>query len=200
MEYTFDDPLLPNEYIAITLAWDRRIESTGGTTYDGGSFLAHGVANFDLQLLTVDGTLVAQSNSADMNLEHIFFNIQDAGNYKIRVVHSPGNIGTPLASTSFGLAWWYGDASASPTPGDYDKNGSVGPEDYDVWKSNFGTSFADADGNGNGTVDAADYTVWRDNLGAGPGSGSLASVPEPITAWLMLSGVVGLVGSRRSRT
>ena len=199
LEYTFGQSLGASQYIAITLAWDRRIESTGGTTYgQGDTFTTHGVANLDLQLMTAGGMVVAQSNSADMNLEHVFFNVQDAGDYKIRVVHSPGDIGNPLATTNFGLAWWFGNPAA-PVPGDYNGNGSVGPEDYDLWKSNFGSTIQlAADGNGDGTVNAADYTIWRNNLGAGAGSGSLASVPEPsaMTLFAIASVVAAL---RRSR-
>jgi hypothetical protein len=73
-------------------------------------------------------------------------------------------------------------------PGDYDGNGSVGPEDYDVWRTNFGSTDAMADGNGNGVVDAADYVIWRKNNTAG--SGSFATVPEP-SGW-MLFGVASL--------
>ena len=57
--------------------------------------------------------------------------------------------------------------------GDYNLNGSVGPEDYDVWTANFGsTSNLAADGNGDDVVDAADYVVWRkisEASGAGGG-------------------------------
>lgn len=51
--------------------------------------------------------------------------------------------------------------------GDYDFNGTVQPNDYTVWKSNFGEQGISVagDGNGDGFVDAADYTVWRDNFG-----------------------------------
>lgn len=53
------------------------------------------------------------------------------------------------------------------SPGDYDGNGTVGPEDYGVWKLAFGsTEDLVADGNGNEVVDAADYTIWRNNLGS----------------------------------
>ncbi len=83
-------------------------------------------------------------------------------------------------------------------PGDYDGNGSVGPEDYDVWKANFGTSDAAADGNGNGTVDAADYTVWRDNFAAGSGSLVGIVVPEP-TAFVIWMAGAAVLFRRRAR-
>ena len=79
-------------------------------------------------------------------------------------------------------------------PGDYDRNGTVGLEDYDRWKYSFGRSVepgADADGNGDGMVDAADYVVWREvATGAAPGpelsnsvgNSQLRAVPEPATA------------------
>jgi len=55
-------------------------------------------------------------------------------------------------------------------PGDYDADGDVDNDDYDVWKMTFGDQLratpVPADGNGNGVVDAADYTVWRNNLGS----------------------------------
>jgi hypothetical protein len=75
-------------------------------------------------------------------------------------------------------------------PGDYDGNGTVAANDYDIWKSDFGTALTVADGNGDGIVDAADYTLWRDNLGASLGGGfsgsgaSQIAVPEPSTALL----------------
>jgi hypothetical protein len=80
--------------------------------------------------------------------------------------------------------------------GDYNGNGSVGPEDYLVWKSNFGsTTQLAADGNADGLVNAADYTVWRDGLSAG--SGGSASVPEPHAILISVLGLT-IVG-RMSR-
>lgn len=65
-----------------------------------------------------------------------------------------------------------GAADFTPTlPGDYNHNGVVEPNDYSVWRANYGSLVAPhADGNGNGVVDTADYTVWRDNLGLTLGS------------------------------
>ncbi len=73
--------------------------------------------------------------------------------------------------------------------GDYDGSGTVGPEDYDVWKANFGQTqvrFSGADGNGDGLIGAADYVVWRNNFGANilaaassGGNAMAAAAPEP---------------------
>jgi len=188
--------LASGQYLTATLVWDRTLECTCLSGYTTGStFFNSGVANLNLRLVNKNGgSVVAQSVSQEMNLEHIFFQVQDAGNYELQVSHDFGDIGTSTQFVNYALAWWYGGGSA-PLPGDYDRNGSVGPEDYDVWKSNFGTTSVDADGNGNGIVDAADYTIWRDHLGAD--SGSAASVPEPSTL-LMLVGVAAIARRKRS--
>ena len=92
------------------------------------------------------------------------------------------------------------------TPGDYDGNGSVGLEDYDLWKSTYGDAIAagaDADGNRNGTIDAADYTVWRNNVPVvlGGGGVGVAAVPEPnsIALGFLAAGAAGLAAPRRRR-
>ena len=189
-------------YIAITLAWDRIVNHTGGNTYNSGDqFFPYidvddVLNNLDIRLVGADGFVTfAESISPDQSLEHIFFNIQNAGVYRIVVQHN-GGLGT---DQNYALAWWNGDAT-NPPPGDYDKNGSVGPEDYDVWKSNFGTNFADADGNSDGTVNAADYTVWRNNFGAGAGSGSAGASPSPVpepSGEILLVILAALVGRIR---
>lgn len=60
-------------------------------------------------------------------------------------------------------------------------DGIADDKDYELWKASFGsTGEFQADGNSDGIADAADYTIWRNN--SGPGSVSLASVPEPSAA------------------
>ncbi|WP_145245490.1 hypothetical protein [Aeoliella mucimassa] len=74
-------------------------------------------------------------------------------------------------------------------PGDYDRNGTVNLDDYQVWKQQFGSEgdalqFA-ADGNFDGVVSLADYTVWRDHLGTSIEASdalSVSAVPEPATS------------------
>jgi hypothetical protein len=99
------------------------------------------------------------------------------------------------------------DVLAIPTPalpGDYDGSGSVGPEDFTFWRTNFGSKNLDADGNGNGIVDAADYVVWQKFTGTklSLGSGSLVAgpnVPEPASLLQCTSGFVAAGILRRRR-
>ena len=86
--------------------------------------------------------------------------------------------------------------SATLLAGDYDGNGTVGVEDYNLWRNNFGsTTNLAADGNGNRVIDAGDYTVWRDHFGQTAGSGVGASVigavPEPASLVLLMFAAAG---------
>jgi hypothetical protein len=74
-------------------------------------------------------------------------------------------------------------SQASPA-GDYNGDGVVDMNDYNAWKSSFGTSTiihgSGADGNYDGVIDAADYSVWRESFAAGGGGAfSAVAVPEP---------------------
>jgi hypothetical protein len=95
-----------------------------------------------------------------------------------------------------------GQTANAAIPGDYNNNGTVGQEDYTLWKNTFNsnvTAGTAADGNSNGKVDAADYTYWRDRFG-GAGSGALAAqVPEPATVTLgvLALGAAGVAALRR---
>jgi hypothetical protein len=87
-----------------------------------------------------------------------------------------------------------------PIPGDYNHDGIVDMDDYNVWRSDFGSETnLVADGNGNNIVDAADYIVWRGHLGDNSGgTGTLDSVPEPST-FVLLVLVAGGICVRRGR-
>jgi hypothetical protein len=134
--------------------------------------------------------------------------IPRVGWIKVRTESSGGHLGAvevlewAFQAASDGAIMAGQTMSGDPIPGDYDGNGSVGPEDYTEWKSAFNSSVTPgtgADGNSDGTVNAADYTVWRDNLN-GSGSGALAAnVPEPTTVSLgvLALGAAGIAALRR---
>ena len=83
--------------------------------------------------------------------------------------------------------------------GDYNNDGIVNANDYEAWRTAFGTTSAAADGNDNGIVDAADYVVWRKALsGSGGRLTRNDAVPEPgpvIFSW----GIFQLAMLRRMR-
>lgn len=211
--YQFASELMGGSFISITLTWDRLVEfdvdlGTPGEYDVGDSFVEYVddglnppddsvINDLDIYLLPkFAGSItqtIAASDSAVGTVEHLFFQIPETGEYEFWIRQHDQDVGP---TQNYAVAWW---AAAPPTPvsqGDYNGDGMIDSEDYDIWKTNFGTFFADADGNGNGIVDAADYTIWRDNLGAG--SGSVASVPEPSTALLGIILICGVSLKRRS--
>lgn len=79
--------------------------------------------------------------------------------------------------------------SLIPIVGDFNGDRIVDADDYNLWRSTFGSqSDLRADGNGDDIVDAADYVIWRKATSVG-GSGAIASaaVPEPGWTCILLS-------------
>jgi hypothetical protein len=97
-------------------------------------------------------------------------NVQLNGTLQVLVNPSASTGTNPTWSPSIGQMFDIINIVPVTPSGDYYGNGTVGNEDYDFWRANFGTSNAAADGNGNGVVDAADYVVWRDNQGSTGGT------------------------------
>jgi hypothetical protein len=218
--YAFAQPLEAGNFISITLAWDRVVMFANDADMDGeydmGDTFQESTATFptpdsdefinDLALwLLPKGSFsitqaIAASTSPEGTLEHIFFQIPTTAEYEFWALQGDGDI---PGGQDYAVAWWYGLAPPLSVPGDYSGNGTVGPEDYDVWTSSFGDAVAagtGADGNGNGIVDAADYVIWRKHASAG--AGSLAAVPEPTSAvLLMVAGVMTRIrcGTRTGR-
>ena len=87
--------------------------------------------------------------------------------------------------------------------GDYNNDGKVDAGDFVTWNKNNGTSNALPNDNGIGTpIGPAQYTLWRSNYGTPPGSGSLVAggaVPEPAALLLVLLGIAGLPAFRTRR-
>ena len=110
----------------------------------------------------------------------------------------PGYVGSQHA---FGYEQFGGKFTLTTYgPGDYDFDGDVDDDDYDKWRSEFGTTSFMSDGNDDGTVDAADYVVWRKHLPTMAGSGASRAppaVPEPTAAALGLLALLPIL--RRPR-
>jgi hypothetical protein len=92
-----------------------------------------------------------------------------------------------------------------PLAGDYNRDGTVDAADYTLWRNSLGEFVANyhaADGNGNGIIDEADYETWKVNFGATESGGSMApeAVPEPSSAWTLLSLLGGTFLGRRRRS
>ena len=95
--------------------------------------------------------------------------------------------------------------SSTPLVGDYNLNGEVDAPDYAIWRDTLdqvvppGTG---ADGDKSGTIGPPDYEIWRAHFGnkLPAASSAIGSVPEPSTAYCLLSSVtfgLSLYFSRR---
>lgn len=77
-------------------------------------------------------------------------------------------------------------------PGDFNQDGSVNIADYTVWRNHLGAGY---------TVE--DYQVWKANFGAQLTSSAshseAAAVPEPMAAWIALTGCLMVSGWVRRR-
>ncbi len=182
-EYIFNQSA--SGYIAVTLAWDRIVEHTGGNTYHYGDMFFNQpyfqtINNLDLYLVPASATewscvtAVWCSTSFEDNIEHMWRDIP-AGQYKIIVQHN--TVGGPGSSQNYGLAWWFG-AGGATGPGDFNGDGNVDAADYVVWRKTSGST--------------AGYTEWRSNFGNTYGSGHLAhdTVPEPTSCFLGFAAIV----------
>jgi hypothetical protein len=84
--------------------------------------------------------------------------------------------------------------------GDGNLDGVVDGLDYLLWAGAFGDDPAadppgapqNGDYNNDGLVDGLDYLVWAGNFGAG----SATAVPEPVSGWMFLLGIVALTTYR----
>ncbi len=105
-----------------------------------------------------------------------------------------GNLGGTNAGSYDVFVAKYSDL---PLVGDYDGDGAVDANDYQVWRATYGSSGSQlaADGNQDGVVNAADYIVWRDRYVAA-GAGSAVAVPEPSSVVLLILGFVAAVKKR----
>jgi hypothetical protein len=191
--YALNRPLFAGEVIAVTLCWDRRVEtiSPNSNSYLDGFFpyvnLSEVLADLDIwiQPFGADpnnlGEVVWGSDSGVDNVEHVFFPVNNAGNYQIVIRNTEYGL---IDLQNYGLAWWVGES----IPGDFDGDGDVDNDDLPKWKTSVGTSEADADYDGDS--DGNDFLAWQRNLGFGPSAlPAVKPVPEPSSLSLCALGL-----------
>jgi len=191
-DYVFEVPA--SGWIAATLTWNRRVALTNpdnnfnaGDTFFKYNDLDDVLVDLDLHLLPAGtddlGQSIIQSISATDNTEHIFFNVETAGSYKLKVQNSGGL----FDGEEFGLAWWFGEAPA-PLLSDFDNDGDVDADDLGDWQSAYAsTNGGDTDSDGDS--DGADFLTWQREFTGSLPPASAVSVPEPSCLMLLMVGL-----------
>ncbi|RIK77972.1 MAG: hypothetical protein DCC67_12075 [Planctomycetota bacterium] len=184
-------------FVAVTLAWDRKVEKFGGIddTYDPSNTFTPTpfLDDLDVFICPVGWTnpytdQVAMSVTSDDNVEHIFKAI-GPGRFEI-VVRQAGGV-----DTDFGLAWWFGNPAA-PIPGDFEEDGDVDGADLGKWKTSFAVN-SGSDADADGDSDGADFLTWQRNLGQISAVPAAVPVPEP-ASWSLASVAIALFGRRHA--
>ncbi|MDY7014846.1 MAG: S8 family serine peptidase [Cyanobacteriota bacterium] len=110
-DYVIEQPLQGGSYASISLAWQRRVEledKNGNEQFDlGESFRDRGLNNLDIHLMKADsddseGSLCASVSDTD-SIEHIFCQVPETGQYKIRVRYRQQ---VNKGEQEYALAWW----------------------------------------------------------------------------------------------
>ena len=94
-----------------------------------------------------------------------------------------------------------------PVPGDANGDGKVDGLDLAYWQVNYDplgvaeNTWEMGDFNDDGRIDGGDLAVWQQNYDPiGPGGmDGTASIPEPLTLWLLGTGALVLIGAARRR-
>jgi hypothetical protein len=148
---------------------------------DGADPIGNTIPNAFIEV--VPGNALIQCMCAGDQGGPLFYKGKIAGLASFRFVATCDEQGPGYYLSLHRLTAWLHDTLIEMDPSvlaDYDRNGTAGPEDYNLWKANFGSmSSLAADGNGNGVVDTADYVVWRHNVGPFLGAASSAAATQP---------------------
>jgi subtilisin family serine protease len=113
LDYVIDPNLIVGTSLSATLTWFRHVGRTDGGilgAIDAGDsfFVTQTLSDLDLQILR-NGTLVAESTSDVDNVEHLYWNVAQGGQYTLRV----RGINVFGGSEQFALAWF---GAAVPEP------------------------------------------------------------------------------------
>ncbi|HEX6963154.1 MAG TPA: hypothetical protein VF175_14910 [Lacipirellula sp.] len=84
---------------------------------------------------------------------------------------------------------------------DFDGDGDVDGADFLTWQRNLGMSAGQTggDANNSGTVGAADLGIWQEQFSAAAATATIATVPEPGVAGLLLAALLASLPAARKR-
>jgi hypothetical protein len=89
----------------------------------------------------------------------------------------------------------------SPLAGDFNENGLVTGADLTLWRNNAGlgagASHMQGDADADGDVDGSDFLVWQRQVGMSQTSTTVAAVPEPAVAVLLVTALASIAMGRR---
>lgn len=183
-------------------------DGVGQTEVQGNLILADGELRITLASPTQNDRIVVEGLSAlGAGLEVVLADgfAPLSGSWEIMSAGGgfTGDFGSVTAGYSLRQA---GDSlflelDATLLPGDYNSDGRVDAADYTLWRDHLGDPAGTLANDTTGDViGAAQYNLWRSNYGAtrAGASGAADSVPEPDAALLMILGVCGFRGRRRS--
>lgn len=189
-KFGFDEPLMGKSFISITVAWDRvpQFEDdngnagtfTSGATFQQNEFPEDAYKRMDLYLLPKGATdtseAIARSLSSESNLDHLFFQIPETGEYEFWI----SQFDNPFQTQKYAVAWW---AAGVPqqVPGDFDLDGDVDGQDFLAWQRN---------------PSVGDLTDWQTNYGVSSVAAA-RTIPEPTCMVLACCLVFVAGGGRR---
>jgi subtilisin family serine protease len=110
-DYVIEQPLKADSFISATLAWDRKLElqdANASSLFEPGeSFQDDGLNNLDIYLMRAEDDdtkdSIWSSVSEVDSVEHMFYQIPETGQYKIRVVYRDR---VNDSVQNYALAWW----------------------------------------------------------------------------------------------
>jgi hypothetical protein len=110
-DYVLEQPLQGGSFVSVTLTWDREVslqDANSSEEYDlGEGFEDAGLNNLDVYLMRVEDDDISDSIWSSVSevdsVEHIFHEVPETGEYKIRVVYRD-RVNAP--TQDYALAWW----------------------------------------------------------------------------------------------